>query len=34
MKERILEYEEQRKQLDEYIQYLVDNFYEDGGPDQ
>ena len=34
MIDKILAYEKERKELEEYIQYLVDNFYEDGGSDQ
>ena len=31
MIERIMQYEEERKELERYIEYLVENFYEDGG---
>lgn len=32
MTDKILWYEKERKELDQYIEYLVQNFYEDGGP--
>ena len=31
MIEKILWYEQERKELEQYIEYLVENFYDDGG---
>lgn len=31
MIEKILWYEKERKEFEQYIEYLVENFYDDGG---